>query len=223
MDFIKVESTQELETALVLSLNVALAKKETVLWLVPGGSNITVASAIMSGLRKENLKQLTIALTDERYGLSGHKDSNYFQLHEAGFDTHGATFHDLLQGASFADTISEGAKAMETVFSQTKTIIGFFGMGPDGHIAGILPGSPAAVNEKVWMTGYDGGQFQRFTLTPFALSHVQQAFVGTFGAEKRVALTTLHDKIVPIAEQPAQILRHIPEVFIYNNQIGDKI
>jgi 6-phosphogluconolactonase/glucosamine-6-phosphate isomerase/deaminase len=221
MEFIQVEGTSELSTALVLALNAALAKNEPVLWLVPGGSNIKTAVEVMARLEQTNLNKLTIALTDERFGPVGHADSNFFQLHQMGLQERGATFTDLLSGLTFAETVAAGSKAMEALFSNASTVIGYFGMGADGHIAGILPHTPAAVDKEVWMIGYDGGQFQRFTLTPFALSHVQQAYLGAFGPEKLGPLTTLHDKMLPIAEQPVQILRHIPEASIFNDQLGD--
>ncbi len=223
MDFIRVEGVSELETALILALNAALAKKETVLWLVPGGSNIKTAVAVMSHLEVNNLVNLTIALTDERYGEPGHADSNFLQLHQNGLETRGATFLDLLDGSPFEETVARASRNMEILFKREKIIVGYFGMGADGHIAGILPHSPAAVSDETWMVGYDGGQFQRFTLTPFALSHVQQAFVGAYGVEKLQPLTTLQNKMVPVTEQPAQILRHIPEVSIFNDQLGDSL
>ncbi len=222
MKFIRTRGTTELEHALSSALNTALAKNEPVLWLVPGGSNISIAVKVMASLDSANLAHLTIALTDERYGSPGHADSNYFQLRQNGFNPGGAQFADLLEGASFEETVDASSKTMEEMFAGAKTVIGFFGMGPDGHIAGILPHSPAAVSDETWMIGYDGGQFKRFTLAPFALSHIHQAFVGAFGESKLEALNNLHDKMLPITEQPAQILRHIESVTIYNDQIeGD--
>ncbi|CAN5419023.1 6-phosphogluconolactonase [soil metagenome] len=222
MKFIRVEGTAELEAALESALNTALGQNKSVLWIVPGGSNIAIAIKVMAALEVPNLSNLTIALTDERYGPVGHKDSNFLQLHQGGFAERGAIFMDLLSGLSFEDTIAAGSMAMEQAFSDAVSIIGFFGMGPDGHIAGILPHSPAAVPEEKWMIGYDGGEFQRFTLTPFALSHVQTAFLGAFGEAKREALTNLHDNVLPIADQPVQILRHVPDALIFNDQISLK-
>ena len=139
----------------------------------------------------------------------------------AGFNEQGATFKDLLSGKSFEDTVKAANTDMRETFYKAGTVIGFFGMGPDGHTAGILPNSPAAVSDEVWVVGYDGGEHQRFTLTPFALSHVQKAYIGSFGDAKRPALETLRDQTLSITEQPAQILRDIPETVIYNDQIGD--
>ena len=221
MKFLCVEGTTELEAALAGALNKELTDNKLVLWLVPGGSNLKTVVKVMNSLESKDFSRLTIALTDERYGEPGHKDSNFFQLRQLGLDTRGAIFLDLLKGKSLKKTVTESGLAMEKLFTYADSIIGFFGMGPDGHIAGILPHSLAAVNDETWMIGYDAGQFIRMTLTPFALSHINNAFVGAFGAEKLVALTNLHDKMLPIADQPAQILRHLPDTSVYNNQIGD--
>jgi 6-phosphogluconolactonase/glucosamine-6-phosphate isomerase/deaminase len=219
MEFIKTEGTAELEVELIDALNGALSRAKPVVWLVSGGSNIAVAVKIMTNLESENLEHLTVVLTDERFGTAGHKDSNFYQLHQAGFIERGASFVDLLYGGNFEETTKVAADAMEHIFLNASTIIGLLGMGADGHIAGILPHSPSAITDEAWMIGYDGGQFQRLTLTPFALSHVQIAFVGAFGLQKHEALANLHDKMLLIEEQPAQILRHIPVVRVFNDQV----
>ena len=218
----RVEGTKELEDALVDALNSALANNKLVLWLIPGGSNIVTAIKVMDRIESGDMSKLTIALTDERFGEPGHKDSNFYQLSQGGFKTRGAVFIDLLKGGSFLDTIKASGEEMKKIFTYAEELIGFFGIGSDGHIAGILPHSPAAVSDEAWMIGYDAGQFKRVTLTPFAISHVRTAFIGAYGPEKLDALTILQDKMLPVEEQPAQILKHLPEAFIYNNQLGER-
>lgn len=223
MKFIRVEGTVELEHALISELDLALSQNKPVLWLLTGGSNIAVETRVMAALAPTNFANLTMVLTDERHGEPGHADSNFFQLQQAGFNTRGAIFKDILTpGATLVDCAEAAGLVMKKAFSGAGEVIGFFGMGADGHIAGILPNSPAAVRDEKWMIGYDGGQFRRITLTPFALSHVQTAYVGAFGPEKLTALETLQHTMLPMPEQPAQILRSLPTVYIYNNQIGDE-
>lgn len=221
MEFIKSEGTDELAAALIAALNTALDSGKKVLWLVPGGSNISVVVRVMSGLNESNLKNLTLALSDERYGEPGHADSNFRQLHDQGLNERGATFTDILNSSTFEDTVVSSAALMEKLITSSDIIIGFLGMGPDGHIAGILPGSIATETNEKWVVGYDAKQFKRITLTPFALSHIQKAYVGAFGAEKRSALENLCTKASSIGEQPSRILCHLPEVSIFNDQIGD--
>ena len=51
-----------------------------------GGSSISVAVKVAELLREHPHQNLTITLTDERYGPSDHFNSNYFQLLEKGFN-----------------------------------------------------------------------------------------------------------------------------------------
>jgi len=220
MKFIKSEGTQELETELIKQLNSALEDEKHVLWLVPGGSNIAVAIKVMAALNSEHLNYLTLMLTDERYGEPGHDDSNYYQLKNAGLQTRGATFKDILAGDDFDTTVEAYAQMAEECMVDADTIIGFFGMGPDSHIAGVLPHSPAAVANEDWVIGYDGGEYDRMTLTPYALSHVDIAIVGAFGASKTEALEKLCKTAAPMSEQPSRILCHLTNVIVFNDQIG---
>lgn len=222
MRFKKVEGTQDLTNALTSRLNTALDEGNKVLWLVPGGSNITVAVGVMRGLNRSKLSNLTVALTDERYGDPGHADSNYFQLRKAGFNYKDAKFDDLLDGSTQKETVQRSNDKMAELFTSSDLVVGFLGMGSDGHIAGILPNSPATTEKHMWVVGYDGGQFQRITLTPFALSHIDEAIVGAFGVEKKPQFEKLCRVKLPIREMPAQILCHLNNVVIYNDQIGEE-
>jgi len=95
----------------------ALNAGKRVLWLVCGGSNIPVAVETMDAVRsrvgKEELSRLTVALTDERYGPVGHKDSNWEQLTERGFDFTGIATAPVLVGRSLDTTVSEYAMRMK--------------------------------------------------------------------------------------------------------------
>jgi len=222
MKFVKSEGTKELEQELTRLLDTALEANEHVLWLVPGGSNIATVVAVMNSLDDQNLGYLTLMLTDERYGEPGHEDSNFYQLKQAGLKVKSAVFKDLLTGDSLEETVDAYAKAAEKAMVDADTIIGFFGMGPDGHIAGVLPHSPAVRAKEEWVVGYDGGEFDRMTLTPYALSHVDAAVVGAYGAGKLKALESLCKTAAPMSEQPSRILCHLSNVTVFNDQIGDK-
>src|SRR4051812_16644787 len=104
MKFIRTEGTAQLEADLSAKLDGYLLEGKKVLWLVPGGSNIPVASRIMSSLHN-NLGNLTVTLTDERYGDIGHADSNQVQYTAAGFDLKGASFIPYLIGEPLEDTV----------------------------------------------------------------------------------------------------------------------
>jgi 6-phosphogluconolactonase/glucosamine-6-phosphate isomerase/deaminase len=232
MQFIKDNpkaGTQALAGRVVSSLK----EGAKVLWLVPGGSNIPIAVEAMNMIRKEMgdlpLKYLYVTLTDERYGPVGHKYSNWKQLEDAGFNFTGINKIPVLIGKSLEGTVSAYKKgiikAMNGTAASEGLIIGLFGMGADGHIAGILPNSPAAAYLEADHTGkdsplvcaYRSSPFIRITLTPVALNKVSAAYIFAFGDSKREAVARLRGQDLSIGEQPAQILKHIKESFFYTD------
>ena len=168
--------------------------------------------------------KLAIMFSDERFGPVGHPDSNLKQLYDNGFKPKQAMVIPVLRpGASLDITTRLYTEAAGVAFGAANYILAFLGMGPDGHTAGILPGSPAAKARKAWVISYETPEFTRITLTPFALSHVSEAFVIARGEAKRPALQLLQTKALPIVKQPAQLLKKLSKVVIFNDQIGDKL
>jgi 6-phosphogluconolactonase len=223
MQFIYITSeSQAGPQALIDSLGTALSLHSRVLWLVPGGSNITLATKVMAALPEGETHKLHIMLTDERYGPVDHPDSNLRQLREVGFEPQQATFiPTLLDGLSLEETAQKYASNFNHEANDAGYIIAQFGIGPDGHIAGILPGSPASTANDL-ASGYHTEQFDRVTLTFPALKRIDEAFAYAFGAAKKPPLDRLKNESVPLAEQPAQILRQIPEATVYNDCIAEE-
>ena len=199
-----------------------LAAGKQVVWLVSGGSNIPASAKVMDNISPDLRKNLTIILGDERYGPVNHPDSNCLQLREAGFSTaHATAFKTLQPDMSLEDTTERYGEIIEAAFDKADCIIAQLGMGDDGHLAGILPGSPASKADKAMVYGYRGKPFDRITLGFAGLRKVTAAFVFAFGEPKRTALQNLKRKRLPLTEQPAQILKQLPEVYVYNDQVGD--
>ncbi|MBC7707734.1 6-phosphogluconolactonase, partial [Polaromonas sp.] len=106
-------------------------------------------------------------------------------------------------------------------FTDADIIIGQFGIGSDGHIAGILPASPA-VTSLAFVAAYTHPPYERLTLTGHALRRVTAAYVLAFGADKQVALNALETKSLTYSEQPSQILKELPEAYVFSDQIGHR-
>ena len=223
LTFYKIPKPQMAAGVLARRLVAELAAKKRVLWLVSGGSNITIEVAVMQALPAALQPRLAVML-DERYGPFDHKDSNLRQLYEAGFAPGKATVVPVLtpEHLPLEATAARYQAAAETAFDNADVIIAQLGIGPDGHISGILPGSQA-VSAKGLVAGYRTEQFERITFTFDALKKCTAAYDFAFGEAKRGQLETLRDKDVPLNEQPAQILKAIPEAYVYNDQIGDKV
>ena len=197
-----------------------LSSGKSVLFFVTGGSGIEVGVKVSKILEKESLENLTVTLTDERYGPVGHKDSNWQQLLDKGFDLPGAKLVPVLTGVDTKTTTQKFNQALNRELTKDSYKIGLFGIGADGHTAGILPGS-GAVNSPDLAYNYQTPQFERITITPRAIMELDQAIVYAKGKEKWKTLGELQtDQDINI--QPAQILKTVPLLTMFtdykNNQ-----
>lgn len=200
-----------------------LAGGQRVLWLVSGGSNIKASVQIMDSISPKLGSNLSIMLVDERYGETGHPDSNWAGLMQAGFKGGQATLLPTLEkGLGFEQTIERYNHLAARAFKDNKVVIAQLGIGDDGHIAGILPGSAAAEETEDLVVGYHSQPYVRLTLSFTALRHVTAAYAFAFGDNKHEALNNLQNKSLPLSEQPSQILKELPEAYLYSDQVGSK-
>lgn len=219
MQFITVPDHKEGTQALAEKVISFLNKGNKVLWLVPGGSNIPITAEAINIIRgtvpATSLGNLTITLTDERYGPVGHPDSNWKQLHDTGVNFAGIKAYPILDGSSLTETVVRFGETIRKILTYTDVIIGQFGMGADGHIAGILPHSPAVAEETLLTAGYESKLFTRISLTFPVLRQIDIAYMFVSNVTKKTAIDRLHENNVSLGEEPAQILKEIPEVYIY--------
>jgi 6-phosphogluconolactonase/glucosamine-6-phosphate isomerase/deaminase len=210
------------EAALVEALTEKL-REGSVLWLLSGGSNVGVETRIIDKIDDELTQNLTVMLADERYGVKGHADSNWEQLLAAGFNSKQAYVVDALPANMSLDESAEAYdKAASRAFHAADYVIAQLGIGPDGHVAGILPDSPAAVDTDKFVIGYESDPHQRMTLTFQALQRANAGYVFAFGDNKKQAFENLEQRLT-LSEQPAQILKALPEAYVYNDQLGGEV
>lgn len=212
------DGTADLTKRLVTELK----NGKKVFWLLSGGSNIGVSVDVMDKISIKLSKNLTIGLADERYGeLPDYPESNWTKLMAAGFKAKQATLKPLLkEGLSFEQAVEKYQNIIVDGLKNNDLVLAQLGIGEDGHIAGILPDSPAALEIKSLVCGYQSQPFLRLTLTFKALKRVDIAYVFAFGKNKFDALSSLASQDLQPIKQPAQILKQIPKVCIYNDQIG---
>ncbi len=194
-------------------------QKGSVLWLVPGGSAIAVAAAASQQLSGQDLSGLSVTLTDERYGPLDHLDSNWRQLREAGFRLPGANLVPVLAGEDRDFTTQQFAENLDRLLNSADYTLGFFGVGPDGHTAGILPGSPAVSSDE-WAASYDAGNFERITITPKAIKRLNEVVVYGVGEPKWPIFDQLETE-QPLDKQPAQALKTVAKLTIFNDYKGE--
>jgi len=219
MRYVKTTSVKEIATYLAQTIQSHLDKEESVVWIVSGGSAVTVAVQAAKLLTKG--ANLTVTLADERYGAVGHSDSNWQALLNEGFEIAQAHPEPVLHNLPVGETAAKYEQLIEGLFQRSDYKIALLGIGPDGHTAGILPHSPATDTERL-VKYYEGDDYQRLTLTPKALLKLDEALVFVQGQAKWPQLEQL-DSNLPIATQPAQVLKYIPKVTIFNDLRGEEI
>lgn len=189
-----------------------LAEHDRILFLVPGGSAAPVANLALSRLSAENLSRISVMLTDERYGEPGHPESNgnYYQKIE------NISFTSVLDGSELAETVSRYEKNLEREFSQTNYRLGLFGIGADGHTAGIMPQSPAIKSERLAESQLTPA-FLRITITPLAIFQLDEAFIFAVGSSKWPVVSDLLSRDLDITTEPAQILTKLKKLTIFSD------
>lgn len=192
-----------------------LNNSKKVLLFLTGGSSVAVGLKIAKLLAVKDLKNLTVTLTDERYVPVDNPNSNYFQLLQKGFTLPGAKVIPILTGDNLAVTTEKFNIALTQEFTKADYKIGLFGIGADGHTAGILPGSEAVTRAELAF-GYETEKFSRITMTPRAIEKLDEAVVSVQGEDKWGTLRNLEEEI-EIAEQPAQILKKVPLLTIFTD------
>ena len=211
--------SSDLAALIATEIATQLDRQSRVLWLCSGGSNTLLQVKIMDHLVGSgvSLEGLTILAMDERFGGSGHPDSNFQQLKQAGFKVGQATWIDVLaKNLDFDQTVQNYSNLLKDLNKKSDFTIATFGIGADGHTAGILPGS-AAVDAQQPVYGYVWQDYVRITITPNWLVGVDKAFVVARGQAKLDALSRLKAAASSTAELPSMLLNKIKDVVVYTD------
>ncbi len=147
-------------------------------------------------------------MTDERYGELGHKDENWQQLLDGGADFKNAKTFRIIKDLSFNETTKNFNDWLGQTIENVDFVIGLFGIGADGHTAGIKPNSVAATSIKL-ADNFTGEDFQRITITPKMFKHINQIVTQASGVDKTRVLETLFAEKIDFVDQPAQLLKTV--------------
>lgn len=205
--------------AIARGIDRALSSNLKVLWLLSGGSNIGIELEVLTQLAHATPQNLTISLIDERLVPLGHKDSNWSQLRDGGLDDAKATLLPpvIEPGLALDAAAADFSKRLEIATNQANVVIAQFGIGPDGHTAGILPHTPGVHEQTLDVIGYKAKDFKRLTATPAFFKKISLAIVVAMGESKKPVLERMSTTI-SAEEQPAQLLLGTNELIIYTDQ-----
>lgn len=211
----EVVDIKKIAETIASSINEKLELGKSVLLLFSGGSAIPLEIEIVKRIKENFENKLVVSLVDERYGPVGHPNSNWATLKNKGFDILNAKKIPVLEGENINITILDFKEILKNELERADYKVGVFGMGIDGHTAGILPHSEAIHSEDL-VCYYSTLLYDRITITPKVISQLDEAFAYVMGEEKWGALENL-EKDLSTEEQPAQLLKKVPLLTIFTD------
>lgn len=213
MKYVKIETPDPVIDHAVNTISSHLLSGKRVVWLLSGGSAIDLEVRIAQQLQTLDVSRLYVGLIDERYGPVGHKDENYLQLMNAYFPLY---ISRVLLGKTPEETAKTFGASIQQALEGADFSLGIFGIGADGHTAGIKPHSPAITSSEPTVF-YEWDDYQRITLTPPTIRQLDEAIIYAVGSEKADTLRSLLHEDLPIAEHPAQVLKGIKTSALYTD------
>lgn len=215
-----IKHKKDLSNLVAHRLNKLLEQNARVIWLVSGGSNIPISVDASRLINKVLASKLVIMQTDERFVPINSPNCNWKQLIDAGFIVGDAEVLPIIIDES--STLEQTAERYNSIvineFAKSDCIYGQFGIGGDGHIAGVKPETVATTAVDM-VTGYRADDFARITLTFDALLKVNYADVFAYGDSKKSALEKLKSNNTSLDILPSGILWKIEKSTVYNDQI----
>lgn len=169
--------------------------------------------------KEEIIKPAAVGIIDERFGEPFHENSNELMVKESGlldyFNKKNIPFYSMLQkGKTPEEDAKLYDKIMRDMFFKLPKNLLLLGLGPDGHIASIMPNRKDFTDplfdesqEHLYVSQLtDPKKYKtRITLTFAGLSLIDQFVMIAFGKEKKKAL---QEMFTPgsVEELPARFL-----------------
>jgi 6-phosphogluconolactonase len=214
-----VTNVEDATRAIARGLDRALQSNLKVLWLLSGGSNISVEMDVLAQLKHATRHNLTISMIDERFVPIDSPNSNWHALLDAGLTGEKARLEPPIINweLGLRSAATDWAERLQKVLGEADVVIGQFGIGADGHTAGILPHTKGVHEVEQLVVGYKGKDFERLTTTSSLFARLDLAAVVAMGTSKKPVLERMQGDI-SAEDQPAQLLLQAKELIVYTDQ-----
>lgn len=205
--------------------------KKPILFLTSGGS----ALAILENVKIPEGSHISIGVLDERYSedptinnFTQLKNTQFFQRSENLFE------HILDTSVEKSESLEDFAERFESMLrawmveNHNGVIVSTIGMGPDGHVSGMMPFPEDSSRFETLFNdghklviGYDAGKknqySKRATTTMEFMRRIHHAVVYISGEAKKEAWKRLMVDSGTLNETPARILREMEDVKVFTD------
>lgn len=217
-NIVHTDKLQSVAESIAAKISDRLKEGRNVVWFVSGGSNIPLAVAVRELLNIPPGVLLHVCLVDERYGKIGHHNSNWQALADAGFNFTGCKLHPILLDKLDADqTAHQYSESINMILDNSSYAIGVFGLGEDGHTAGLLPFNPLMNSTNIF-GAYRAKDYSRISATPLLITLLDEVvlFVWDKGKQHALEEVLLEGSIDQV---PGRILKDAKKFTVYTNII----
>lgn len=189
------------------------ASEGHILLLLSGGSSLNPVREAFKELDDETISRIDIAQIDGRYVDIGAEGSNWRQIKEALGNKLGKADTKLAflnTGDAPEDIAITYEMELTSLLESADFIIGVYGVGTDGHIAGMLPTkSPEDFTHFLdgrLVVDYKAPDYVRMTTTQELITRLDEAVVFACGPAKVKTIEKLEDNL-PAHKHPVQLLK----------------
>ena len=225
------ESAEQATKAVAKKIDSLLeSTMDPVLLFVSGGSSLKILDHIQNASDR-----LTVAVLDERFS-NDPGVNNFFQLDETDFadrvnDAGGQFITSAPGDMDIEEFTRDWQGRIESWIKNNPRhkVFAIFGMGPDGHTAGIFPYPEDPeffrthfIDSDDLVVGYDVGEkneyIDRVTTTPKLFEMIDYATLFACGENKREKLAQLlNDDAVRPNELPVSLIKRVKDVEVFTD------